>query len=73
MLRLSGGGVTIFCKKKNEQERCRNEGREEEGKTPYHKLNIIDGLIDEHIMMVTLLIILSIKIPRHRTIYLLAF
>jgi hypothetical protein len=38
---------------------------------PYHKLNIINGLTQEIVLMVTLSIILLIEMSHHCTIYLL--
>jgi hypothetical protein len=57
-----GGGVTICCrKKKHKKEGEMGEGEGgDEGRSIYHKLNIIDDIIDK--------IILSIKIPCHCTI-----
>jgi hypothetical protein len=64
-------GWLFVAGKKNAQERIRNWGRGEEGRTSNHKLNITDGLTDKIILMVTQLAILSIKMSCHHTIYLL--
>jgi hypothetical protein len=46
----------LFVAKKNSGRR-RNEGREEDGRSPSHKLNITDGINPS--------IILFIKVTRH--------
>jgi hypothetical protein len=51
-----------------EVELCWDWGEREECWSSGHKLNINDGIADEIILSITLLIILSVKISRHRMI-----
>jgi hypothetical protein len=61
----------LFVAEKNAQGRSRNERGGEEGRALDHKLNIINGLTDKIILMVTPSTILSVKMSHHHMICLL--
>ena len=58
----------MFVAEKYAQERRRNEEGWEERRSSGHKLNITNGITDKIILSITSLVILSVKIPRHRMI-----
>ena len=68
---LDYGEGWLFVVEKNAQGKSRNEERGEEGWALCHKLNIINERINEIILMVTLLAILSVKMSFYHTICLL--
>lgn len=70
MLRLGGGDGWLLQKKKKHKKKRRNERRGEKGRSPSHKLNINDEIIDIIIPSITSLVILLVKILRYRMIYL---
>jgi len=61
VIKLGEGGGVLFVAKKNSGRR-RNEGREEDGRSPSYKLNITDGINSS--------IILFIKVTRHCSFWL---